>query len=152
MVIFGGETCDLLFAERTRQSYVKRMALPRLTHVHQRTRVLRLESVALAINRFGEPFNGPSHQKIWRPGLGVTVFTSREMWRLQGAPDTEYDRFRQINPTASYEDLCAAAGDAMATVFMEAVSLRTATRLAMLEVALRAGSPQSTAAGRIQAW
>jgi hypothetical protein len=120
MVIFGGETCDLLFADRTRPSYVKRMALPRLTHVHQRsTRVLRIESIALTINRFGEPFDKPSHQKVWRPGLGVTVFMSRETWRLQGAPDPEYDRFRRINPTASYEGLCAAAGDAMATVFTD---------------------------------
>jgi hypothetical protein len=130
MVVFGGDTCDLLFADCTRPAYVKRMSRSRLTHAPQRTRVLRTESVALKINRFEEPFDKPSHQKIWRSRLGVTVtvFTSREAWGLQGACNSEYDRYRRVNPTAPDEDVCAAAGDAMANVFTEAVALRTTTR------------------------
>ena len=153
MVVWNDATADLLFTDRLRPTYLKRHLLSGLVHVRERTRVLRVGSVAGTINRWGEPFEGPSHQKIYRPGLGrVTVFTPKELWRLQGAEDREVDRYARLHPQASYEDFAEAAGDAMAKVYTMAVASRTTTRLAFVEQALRPGSRQSLAARRVQRW
>ena len=92
--------------------------------------MLHIDSVGLTINRFGEPFEGPAHMLVFRPGLGVTSFTDLECWRLQGGPsaDVHYHKYVAVNPNASYEDLCGAAGDAMSFVFTELVAERTTRR------------------------
>ena len=133
---------DLLKSDRRDPVHEKNVPLADvLRHVRERVPVRSESGRATTICRFGEPgvVGGPGHQLVFRPGLGVTVLTARELWRLQSAgredADERYDKFVELNPTASYEDLAGAAGDAIAAPWADAVIARATDRSVRLILA-----------------
>jgi site-specific DNA-cytosine methylase len=133
---------DLLKSDRRDPVYERRLPLDDITrNVRERVAVRSADGIGTTICRFGEPgaVGGPGHQLVFRPGLGVTMLTSRELWRMQGSSrevaDARYDLFVDTNPTASYEDLAGAAGDAIAGPWADAVISRTVDRSVRLVIA-----------------
>ena len=150
---------DLLKSDRRDPVHEKNIPLVDvIKHVRERVPVRSENGRATTICRFGEPgaVGGPGHQLVFRPGLGVTMLTARELWRLQGAgredADERYDKFVELNPTASYEDLAGAAGDAIAAPWADAVIARATDRSVRLVLAaqrrLAAWARTRTAAGK----
>ena len=133
---------DLLKSDRRDPVHKKNVPLADvLRHVRERVPVRGESGRATTICRFWEPgaVGGPSHQLVLQPGLGVPMLTARELWRLQGAgredADKRYDKFVELNPTASYENLAGAAGDAIAAPWADAVIARAADRSVRLVIA-----------------
>ena len=122
---------DLLKSDRRDPVYERRLPLADITrNVRERVAVRSADGIGTTICRFGEPgtVGGPGHQLVFRPGLGVAMPTSRELWRMQGSSrevaDARYDLFVDTNPTASYEDLAGAASDAIAGPWADTFSSR----------------------------
>ena len=130
-----GDLLSLLRSDRRDPFYEKDVPIESIERdVRERVAVRSIDGTASTICRFGEPgaVGGPGHQLLFRPGLGVTMFTARELWRLQGAEkgasDARFDSFVTANPTSSYEDLAGAAGDAIAASWAAAVINRSVDR------------------------
>ena len=134
-----GDLLSLLRSDRRDPFYEKDVPIESIERdVRERVAVRSIDGTASTICRFGEPgaVGGPGHQLLFRPGLGVTMFTARELWRLQGAEkgasDARFDSFVTANPTSSYEDLAGAAGDAIAAPWAAAVINRSVDRSVLL--------------------
>ena len=105
-----GSTLDLMRGDRRRPDKLDRVPTSEVkTHLRERRRVNHPSGKATTICKFGEAglVGGPGHQLILRPGVGVTWFTARELWRLMGdtkLQDARYDQFLKQNPSASYDE------------------------------------------------
>ena len=140
MLVRGG-TLDVMKNSNANPDREDRVPVSKVSrHLRERRRVNHPDGGASIITRFGEPglVGGPGHQLVLR-GVGVTWFTARELWRLQGndiaETDARYDEFVRLHPSASYEVLAGAAGDAIAACWAKAVAERSTDRCARAVVA-----------------
>ena len=141
VMLVRGSTLDVMKNSNANPDREDRVPFSKVTrHLRERRRVNHPDGGASIITRFGEPglVGGPGHQLVLR-GVGVTWFTARELWRLQGndiaETDARYDEFVRLHPSASYEVLAGAAGDAIASCWAKAVAERSTDRCARAVVA-----------------